>query len=101
MKYILIIILFLSCKAPVIIANVTGYTVNWTTGSENYVLNYQVQRSSNNLSWVTLITMTPKRQATNSYLFALPVSSRYYYYRIYATMKGKGYATTAIYTKTR
>lgn len=92
-KYILLVLILISCTATKNAedrpdANPTNYVVQWKSKGHEYgTVNYKIQRSRNNVSWSTLITVSPKFfPDSNIYTYTLPRTALSNYYRIIANM---------------
>lgn len=74
MKVILVAILFF-CNS----IQSQDYVANWAAvPKEPNVINYQVQKSSNNITWITIATIQPKKSKdTNKYSYTLPAANNY------------------------
>lgn len=69
------LIAILICKSSIAQDYVASFTA---VPKEPNVINYQVQRSSNNITWVLLTTIQPKKSNdTNRYVYTLPAADNY------------------------
>lgn len=82
----LLLVLFIIFSFQLVFAQDSPYIAHFTTRFDTLVVNYQVQQSSNEVNWLTLASIQPKKQDSNIYSYTLP--SLPLYYRILASMKG-------------
>lgn len=66
----------------------------WATSKETYVLNYEVQRSTDQKIWSIFKEITPTKKDSNYYVCVLPLTTNYY--RVKANMINGGYYTKTI-----
>jgi hypothetical protein len=88
MKIVFVIFIFLSPYAK------AQQSAQWSTSKETYVLNYEVQRSTDQKTWATFQTILPAKKDTNYYICVLPLVTNYY--RVKANMTNGAFYTSSI-----
>ena len=88
MKIIFAILVFLSLHAQ------AQKSAQWVTLKETYVVNYEVQRSTDQQTWNIFTTIQPTKKDSNYYICVLPLTTNYY--RVKANMINGAYYTKEI-----
>lgn len=88
MKSIITILIFISLHAQ------AQKSAQWETLKETYVINYEVQKSSDQQTWTNFKTIFPTKKDSNYYICSLPLTTNYY--RIKANMTNGVYYTKII-----
>ena len=95
---IILSFLFPTCSS----SSYVPYVFTWKTGNEFGVVNYKIQKSSNNKNWSTIggAILPSLRPDSNIYQVNLPNTKIAYYYRLYITMVNGSYNSDPVYLKT-
>lgn len=71
--------------------------INWTTGDETYVKNYDVEQSADSINFIKLETISPTFNDTNYYAYTITEKNKWY--RVKANMVSGIFLTDKLFSK--